>query len=412
MPAGTGGRFEEWLSYLAEEQLHFAEDYALEAQALLARVTRVLREVLGERQLDVLARPAPEWFEELLTILHVQRAVVLTLNYDNFVECGLEAFQIHASYGAGYVGEEDVLDGLPPPIVRPSDFDEGLRGFLEMPEPSSSRPGIDTFQLLKLHGSLSWYWSPGDLTGLSIQRWRLPGAFGNLVIPDEGERNRALFGREPYVVPPAAVKSTYLRSPLIRELWRRADRALRDASRVVLIGYSVPLVDQSFSGMVSDALRGRNVPVEVVDLRPSPVVARLRRLGVRHVRSDGGGGEHAVEKWVGAERDRLAEGVLPRLLAVGLKGDELMFLDLRDSTGVVAVRPSQSGEEAVVTPNPPGPVPRPATTAELLNVASGARRLVAECGDRMIPILDFSIHRQQVPFRSMLDQVRFVTARG
>ena len=86
----TGGRFEEWLSYLAEEQPHLLEDESLEARALLIRVTRAIQDVLSEAQSKALHSGPPPWFFPLLSALGVQEATVISLNYDNLVECGAE----------------------------------------------------------------------------------------------------------------------------------------------------------------------------------------------------------------------------------------------------------------------------------------------------------------------------------
>jgi hypothetical protein len=56
----NGGRFEEWLSYLAEEQPHLTEDQGLEARALLVRVVREMRDVLSEAQGEAM-RPGHDW---------------------------------------------------------------------------------------------------------------------------------------------------------------------------------------------------------------------------------------------------------------------------------------------------------------------------------------------------------------
>ena len=75
----AGGRFEEWLSYLAEEQPHLSEDESLEARALLIRVTRAVQEVLSEAQSEALLSDPPPWFLPFLTALGVQEATVISL---------------------------------------------------------------------------------------------------------------------------------------------------------------------------------------------------------------------------------------------------------------------------------------------------------------------------------------------
>ena len=121
LPRGRfrGGRFEEWLSYLAEDQPHLAEDRAFEDQALLRRVTQAVRDVLSEAQADALRSGGPGWLFELLSVLCISRATVISLNYDNLVECGVATGHWRSTTNAAaptsYLGitEDDVLDQLP-----------------------------------------------------------------------------------------------------------------------------------------------------------------------------------------------------------------------------------------------------------------------------------------------------------
>lgn len=402
------GRFEEWLSYLSEPQPQLSDDRVLEARALLLRVTRAMRQLLAECQLIALRDGAPEWFEAFVTLLHVQRAAVITLNYDNFVECAVSTFALAQRNGSRAVDEEDLLQGLPPPVSADAPFDPYANDLFELRQLPTVRTGDDTLRLLKLHGSLSWFWTPGDPTGMSVQRCSLPGRFGEEVEPIAPESVPALFGREPYIVPPAAAKTTYLQAPLLRELWRRADVELRSARRIVLVGYSVPQADQSLGGLLSDALRGRTIPIEVVDLKPRPVAARLAHLLGRRKSIAKMGGDDAVVRWVDTEQQRAARVTLRALReAAGLTGDELLYVGGRNPYGVVAVR--REGDDLVVEPNPPGPVDRPKTTDVLLELAPGASRLVVSRSDgRLVPIVHYEVDRQLNRDFGALDQVRLV----
>jgi hypothetical protein len=55
------------------------------------------------------------------------------------------------------------------------------------------------------------------------------------------------------------------------ETWRRAAQSLRDAERVYLIGYSMPLADLVSTGMISDSLTNRDISVVVVNRAPELV---------------------------------------------------------------------------------------------------------------------------------------------
>ena len=220
------GRFEEWLSYLSEPQPHFSPEQAADAGALALRVTRVIQEVLSEVQADALrTAEVDDWFWAFLSVIHVLRAQVITLNYDNFVECGAHTLSLQCPgwNGSTTVCEDDIVAGLPPCADFP-----GIS--IQVPERhaygrdpiSTNERRSHTFKLLKLHGSLSWYWLPDSAGNSTLRRWRLPGVFGEVWDAEEGHRRQELPTYEVFIVPPAALKGALLREPVTKELWRRA----------------------------------------------------------------------------------------------------------------------------------------------------------------------------------------------
>ena len=313
------GRFEEWLSYLSEHQPHLDAEGGAEAAVLAMRVTRVICEVLSGLQADALSGAAPHWFYEFLSVLHVLRAEVITLNYDNFVESGVHSLTLPSPAWSGptIVCEDDVLAGLPPCADFPG---------RSLQSPAQSTYGGDpmplderrnnTFKLWKLHGSLSWYWLPDGGGNSTLQRWRLPGTFGEPWDAAEGYRHQVLPSHEVFIVPPAALKGQRLREPIAGEIWRRAADALQRTERLVLIGYSLPQADHSLTGLLSDALQGRAVKVEVVNPDPEGVMCRLVRLGVPSDAMSSISGADCIARWSASEVSRLSSEAL-----IGLKSD-------------------------------------------------------------------------------------------
>lgn len=328
----SDGRFEEWLSYLSETQPHFKLDDTHEAAALVIRVTRAISQVLSGIQRAALMTPPPSWFFELLSCLHVDRSTVISLNYDNLVECGVQTMGVKRSewFGPTEVAEDDILRGLPPRANFPGPVDRSAPSpwLLEGSSTSASGPRAETFRLLKLHGSLSWYWLPGGGGSSTLRRWQLPGIFGEFWDLPDGLLYEELPSHEVFIVPPAALKGERLREPVTRELWHRAAEALSVAQRVVLVGYSVPLADHSVSGMLADALAERTVQVEIVNLHPGPVQDRLGRLGLRLDNSVNISGEGAVGRWTAEEVKRLARKVARSLrVSSDFSGEEVLFVD-------------------------------------------------------------------------------------
>jgi len=360
MPTGkfTGGRFEEWLSYLSEPQPHHDVEEAAEATAFVLRVTRMIREMLTEVQDNGLLAEPPPWFFEFLSVLHVLRARVITLNYDNFVECGTQSLGLQAPDWRGpiRVEEHDILGGIPATAVPPpSEIVNQTFGCL-IPHPRSDPGPADTFRLMKLHGSLSWYWLPEGGGSSTLRRWYLPGVLGQLWDQKEELRRQELPAHEVFIVPPAALKGQSLKEPVTRELWRRAAEAIQDADRVVLMGYSVPLADHSLVGMLSEGLQGRHVDIEIVNPRPCVVEERLLRLGIGSVDIKQIAGEDCIEQWTKDEVKRLAAETLGEIRCdPDLTGDEVLWVDGPRPERCRSVnRAGSDGEPTVLYLNPRG----------------------------------------------------------
>ncbi len=209
--------------------------------------------------------PWPRWLPELIRTAHQQRSTVVTFNYDTLIECAVKADLLYEWEAWGHVFWAEITQDVPnwPP------------GSMRL----SATP-TDTFRLLKLHGSLNWYWTPGDEAGTSIARRDLPGRFGEPSPYTEHDRRRELPGRVPFVVPPSASKSDFYRNPLLRDIWQQAYEGLHTAGRLVLIGYSLPLTDLTVADMLGRTLERPEVPIVVVDPHANDVAGRLIQLGV------------------------------------------------------------------------------------------------------------------------------------
>jgi hypothetical protein len=423
-----GTRFEAWLSRLAEDQPYRSVEANLDARKLFMKMSAAIARVLGEREREALQGTTPAWLDDLLTVWHTRRSTVITFNYDNVVECAVDGHCLTDRSGGvpRHVTSHDILDRLPP--LPPSILSEELP--LDAPLPPRRPlllPGSDrvaeTFRLLKLHGSLSWFWSPDDTTGVTLQRWRSRGSFGQPRLADEDERRRALPGRVPFVVPPTSMKSSYLTNLVSRELWSRAREALAGAQRLIVVGYSVPPEDQVASGMLAEALRGRDIEVIVVDPCARAVEARLMDLRVAPAtrRFDE---LSCVEDFTTWYRDDQARSVVRRLRdwarsvrLEGLQGQvhvewgkcqraSCMRSAPYGHLGPVdtsAIRTSKSGADVIVPLLSRGSVHQvdqqqvPTLLRHLAD--DGVQRLLAEISDnKTFPVLDFKLSPRRPDF--------------
>ena len=123
--------------------------------------------------------------------------------------------------------------------------------------------------LLKLHGSLNWYSthtsdhpSPDAMFNPTrrISITRRIAINPSMQRKNPKRRTYAL----PVVVPPVSHKSAVLHNAL-REVWRRAEDALRRADHVVIFGYSCPQLDFESSNLLRRSLRSQQAAVTVID---------------------------------------------------------------------------------------------------------------------------------------------------
>lgn len=279
------GRFEAWLSRLAEPQPDLDPAENLHNQADFGAISEAVRDILVERQAMTMAVEPSPMLERFLRVAHAERLTIISFNYDTLLEAAVSGPVLiqNASQGQAIrVDQSDLLDGLP-----------------QLAQPHRSmfaETRTDIFRLLKLHGSIDCWWVSGDATGATIVRspggWRGGDA-------DSYARMGAVPGRVPFLVPPAAGKSQFYQNPLTRELWQRAGAALQAARTVDLVGYSLPLTDLVTTGMFVDRL-SRDVPVRVTNPSKEGPISSLRSLGLAAEAA-----HDNVESYV-AELERLA----------------------------------------------------------------------------------------------------------
>lgn len=296
------GRFETWLSELAENQPYLNEQSNLDNQALFTRFSEAIAMVLQQRTFEALAGGWPAWMPTFIKAAHHARATIATFNYDTLIECA-------AATGLLYeVGMYDAVSWTE------------LTGDVPSWPPGSmmlAAEPADTLRLLKLHGSLNWYWSPGDSTGATVARRALPGTYGSPHHYTEDDRQRRLPGRVPLIVPPAATKSSYYQNPITREMWQQAAVRLSRADRIVIMGYSLPLTDLTFSSMFRRAVVEGDMDVVVVDPGAAVVADRIASLGIDRSRISTIDGGSAINDFVVAWAHELSAEALNGLGSFG-----------------------------------------------------------------------------------------------
>jgi hypothetical protein len=270
-----GQTFEDWLS-LQVTPLPFLEGFENAKRAAdAAHVIAEMAHVLDARVVEASAGECPLWLRQLISLWHRERAVILTFNYDTLLE--------------------RAVNGSPPTTISSEGYVEYMLGdhvvFPAPPAPQAQYIGDSgvghtdqSFEVLKLHGSLAWYWASSDPNGSTLIRVREKHVFAS---PDPLSSDADFSGAtnlDRYLIPPITSKDGYYGSYLSNTLWRKARSLVASASALTLIGYSLPPEDKVASQLIAQV--PNEAAVSVVDRDPgssSPpalVIGNLSRLGI------------------------------------------------------------------------------------------------------------------------------------
>ncbi len=285
--------FEQWLSYLIDGPPWLSQGDQLRNQAAFNDVAQAVHTALDERQTAAVTHgPCPEWLKKLVLYWQATAATVITFNYDLLVEL------------AWYIEVQnrsiDMTRIYPVPLTYiASRMGTVLGG-------SESTSGL---RLLKLHGSLNWRYSgPGSPPGDVIYDMGINGREGWTVEGISSRYDNADLlssDRDPMIVPPTAVKSSYYNNRTLRSLWVQAADALRAAEELVLMGFSLPVTDLLVASMLTTNLP-QAATIVPVDFGRAVVQRVVDVFGFDDVDDDrlvdtyAGLGDEAIPGWVAA----------------------------------------------------------------------------------------------------------------
>ena len=222
------GDFEGWLSVLADEQPWRTEAENLEARATYLKITGIMRTVLLERVRQARLAPCPDWLLRIVSRWHRDEAAVITLNYDPLVEA---AFAEAARLAGGeWTNDTSHAQVYPKPMTPTASVRGAVFGATQ----------VRTLKLLKLHGSLNWLYSGrSSFYGETIYDDSVIRSWA----PAPSEEYGDAADKVPLIVPPTVGKSGFFENESVRAQWRSAFVALRGASQVFCLGYSLPQGD-------------------------------------------------------------------------------------------------------------------------------------------------------------------------
>lgn len=147
--------------------------------------------------------------------------------------------------------------------------------------PTGTKTGVELFEignqnipcssLLKLHGSLNWYSTHRTTSQITPSAMFKPNRQIRITLRQMIEPNMRLSGKRsqntlPIIVPPVMHKSTIMHDR-IKPLWTNAEKKMKEASEIVIFGYSCPPTDSGSCNLFQRTLRKntRHKRISVID---------------------------------------------------------------------------------------------------------------------------------------------------
>ena len=155
----------------------------------------------------------------------------------------------------------------------------------------------DSFTLFRLHGSTNWYYSgASESTGEVIYYSTLEGWVANS--SRESGSKQAVRDKVPLIVPPTTEKVGFFQHESLKRIWTQALSSLREATRLFIIGYSLPMTDLAVRLFLHDGARGCRKELYIVNLDCSIVDRYTELLGNAFDIKDEFVGDKAIERFV------------------------------------------------------------------------------------------------------------------
>lgn len=283
-----GSDIEALLSYLANKQPWKSPDQVLEDSAWAFRIRNQIHRSVSHAQGREMAnddKVPPGWLLDLVGYWHESRATTLCFNYDTLIEAAFLSYLRRSA--PDEKRDTSFLSLYSVPIPRAGSRINTY--FSPVLEPS--------FRLLKLHGSINWYYS-GEYAGSAdpVYATDVPQAWGSDAWMPALTTQEWVRDKEPLIVPPQAEKGRLFTHATIRAQWREAYMSLERASDLYVMGYSLPRTDLTVRLMLKAAAPLR---IHLIDQR-AEAIEHYRTLGPEIDCVEESSGHGAVETFVGS----------------------------------------------------------------------------------------------------------------
>ncbi len=246
-PFVQNGNFEVLLSYLGSDAPWKNPSESWGDKALFHRIAETIAdEIMSRETAGITPSSIPHWLQKLVIYFDWYLTTVITFNYDTIVERSAWLPKVFDGEKRSYARSIQSAH-LYPPIMQDIRV-SNPRARLGDPQ------GRQTFRLIKLHGSINWFYSgtdvfPGEQVYFAETQKNNPRDDYQIIEPYVQTKQRL-------IIPPVSEKSAFYSNFLVRALWKGARDALTKARRVFFIGYSLPETDLTTRQLLLSSVPG------------------------------------------------------------------------------------------------------------------------------------------------------------
>lgn len=202
---------------LSEKHLHESKYY---------EITKLLSESINEIECNIVKENVPSWAFKIVRYFLINSKKVITFNYDTLIERILsdtlnktrEINELLNIYQSSIIN-----------IRSRNDFTWG------------NINSTSDMQLIKIHGSLNWYYSPRSQ---QTNFYYTPiYKFTNKYVDENNAAKYALKDLECFIIPPIHDKNNLFDSGFVYSLWKDFRKIISNSTQLYFIGYSLPESD-------------------------------------------------------------------------------------------------------------------------------------------------------------------------
>ena len=248
------GGIENLLSYLSQAiPWKESPERHMDTAALIKMLPSIAEYIMQCEEEAFAASSRGAWATEFVKYLHENKSPVATFNYDTVLERLLNCANGSATHTGDLYYKTPVIDLT----LRTAGG-----GYI-------AQPG-ETFTLLKLHGSINWYFAGTENVSsqtvyyIPVEKMSPKGDYEGDSILERGK-----IGLTPLIIPPVTEKTAFYNIDLIKVLWTQLREELRKSvDEVYCVGYSLPKTDVTTSLFFSTEIDRRNRKVYIVNTDP------------------------------------------------------------------------------------------------------------------------------------------------